>query len=128
MKKLLLTIITFLTISSANAQTRMEMNAEDLACVWTDSKGRTDTDICHITAQGTIMGETLMSFRIGDRVPQYVISDQGYAMLVIGSNENQKILWKGKATSTYINNHKNSTTEVVKISDGMTVKLFRKWH
>ena len=125
-KTLKIILATICLSTSAFGQTRLEMNAEDVACEWKDKSGRKDTDICHITAQGTIMGETLTVFRIGNRIPQYVISDTGTAMLVVGKNENQKTLWEGKSKEKFIPTHGTSALQVIKISDGMTVTLFRK--
>lgn len=99
--------------SAASAQTRFEEAAEDVKCEWTDKEGRHGSDICHITSQGTAQGETAMSFRIGNRKFEYVVSDGGWARLIKG----EKTIWEGKTVQF---DSKGSLT-VIKISDGMTV-------
>ncbi len=127
MKKITYIFALALCLSTtAFGQTRLEMNAEDVSCEWTDKNGRHDIDICHITAQGTIMGETLTVFRIGNRVPEYVISDKGTAMLIVGHNEKQKTLWEGTSKEKFVVTKGTYAVQTIKISDGMTVKLFRK--
>lgn len=118
--------ITLLLSSPVFAQTYFESNAEDVMCTWKDTNGFSGKDICHITAQGTNMGETITVFRIGNRNPEYTISDSGNASLSIGKNEHNKILWKGKSKEKWVPLKGTSAIQVITISDGMTVKLFRK--
>ena len=114
--------ITVLLSTPVFAQTYFESNAEDVKCTWKDTSGFSGKDICHITAQGTNMGETITEFRIGNREPKYLISDNGTASLSIKN----KTLWEGKAKEKWVPLKGTSAIQVIKISDGMTVKLFRK--
>ena len=118
MNRALAAIITPLfvaTSSAASAQTIYQENARDYACEWTDRKGNKDIDICHITEQGTNMGETFQTFHIGTRKHQYVVSDSGDASLTL----NDKVLWKGKVRLQFQN-----TTETINLSDGMIIKMY----
>ena len=123
MKNLIaLTTALLLSTVSLNAQTYFESNAEDVKCTWSDTGGFSGKDTCHITAQGTNMGETITAFRIGKRQTEYFVSDNGLATLSIDN----KTLWKGKAKQKWVPLKGTSAIQVIKISDGMTVKLFRK--
>ena len=108
-------LVTTSFVSTAGAQTRLEQNKEDLNCEWVDINGRHGSDVCHITSQGTIMGETSMSFHIGNRKHEYAASDKGWARLIL----NDKIIWEGKTLQyTFKNN-----VMTLKLSDGMTIRL-----
>ena len=110
----------------ASAQTRLELNAEDHACTWKDAKGRTGTEICHITAQGTIMGETMMVFHIGDRKLSYLISDKEAPQLGYKRGDDWITVWTGKLLEDSFTNIKGDhATETIRLSDGMTIKIFR---
>jgi hypothetical protein len=124
MRLIVLATAIFISTATINAQTYFEGNAEDVKCQWQDINGVSGTDTCHITAQGTNMGETITVFRIGNRKPEYTISDSGIALLSIGKNN--KILWKGKSKQKWVPLNGTSAIQVITISDGMTVKLFRK--
>ena len=114
-----LVMLTYSFVSpAASAQTRLESNAEDIKCDWTDSKGHSGSEICHITSQGTAQGETSIAFRIGDRKHEYVASDSGWARLILGD----QTLWEGKTIEF---TSKNGIT-TLKISDGVTVRLHYK--
>lgn len=113
---------TVVLSSPVLAQTYFESNAEDVKCTWSDTGGFSGKDICHITAQGTNMGETITEFRIGNRTLKYLVSDRGDASLSMDN----KVIWKGKAKQKWVPLKGTSAIQVIKISDGMTVKLFRK--
>lgn len=123
MKNLIaLTTAFLLSTMPLNAQTYFESNAEDVKCTWKDTNGFSGKDICHITAQGTNMGETITEFKIGNRTLKYLVSDEGYALLSMDKN----VIWKGKAKQKWVPLKGTSAIQVIKISNGMTVKLFRK--
>jgi len=115
--------IFLLSISPVSAQTIFEENAQDVKCEWADTNGKSGKDICHITAQGTNMGVTMTTFRIGNRIPQYSVTDDGFATLTMDKG---KTLWKGKSKQKWIPLKGTSAIQVIKLSDGMTVKLLRK--
>lgn len=115
--------ILLLSVIPVNAQTIFEENAEDVKCEWFDTIGNHEKDICHITAQGTNMGVTMTTFRIGNRIPQYTVTDDGFAALIMDKG---KTLWKGKSKQKWIPLKGTSAIQVIKLSDGMTVKLLRK--
>ena len=125
MKKIV-AIAAFLLFTTSVSATYFEDNAEDVSCEWTDKFGNNGKDVCHITAQGTNMGETMTAFRIGNRVQEYVVTDNGFASLTVGKNKNLKTLWEGKSKQKWIPLKGTSAIQVIKLSDGMTVKLIRK--
>lgn len=121
-----ISIAALLLFTSSAYADQFTDNAIDVPCEWSDSKGHTGSETCHITQQGTHMGEDHMIFHIGNRKHEYWISEPiKKAQLVL----NDKTLWTGTWDAVFTNLNKEGTSfiETIKISDGITVKMYFRY-
>lgn len=130
MKKVAVLSLLFMLqsgLSYAADETYLESNKEDVRCEW-KSPSNSGKGICHIIQQGTQMGETIESFRLGNNPEIFTISDREKPTISIeeGPNKDWKTIWKGKLLKdNWKETSRYHAIETIKLSNGYTIILYR---
>lgn len=120
MRSVLVSLMLIVMVGNANALTRLEGNAQDVPCTWSNKHGQSGKDVCHITAQGTTQGEINQIFKIGNYPLQYSIVNNSVRIV---NTDNGKT-WNGQVISNeYTDIHSSNSTQTLILSNGMSIKM-----